>query len=90
MTDDQEEILGRAFAEAKAQALGFVARYNASLPSTACPECGDAGHVPGLRCPACGYRHDRAWAILYDTEWGYDVVWLTNRKKILASFRIKE
>jgi hypothetical protein len=90
MMDDQAETLDRAFSEAKTEALGFVAGYNASLPSQACPECGDAGHVPGLRCPACGYKHDRAWAILRDTEWGYDVVWLTNRKKVLASFRIKE
>lgn len=88
--NDEFELLGRAFAEAKAEALGFVAGYNASLPSKACPECGDLGHVPGLRCPACGYRHDRSWAILRDTEWGYDVVPLTNRKSILASFRIKE
>lgn len=88
MTEDREQFLSRAFAQAKAEALGFVASYNASLPSHACPACGDAGHVPGLRCPACGYRHDRSWAILRDTEWGYDVVELTNRRKILARFEL--
>lgn len=86
--DNDPEALDGAFAAAKAEALDFLSGYNASLPSHACPGCGDAGHVPGLRCPACGYKHDRAWAILRDTEWGYDVVELTNRRKILARFQL--
>ena len=88
--DEEVESLDRAFAAAKEEAVSYATGYNLSLPSRACPQCGDCGHVPGLRCPACGYRHDRSWAIIRDTEWGYDVVWLTNRRKVLASFRIKD
>lgn len=88
MINDESDRLGRAFSVAKTEALSFITGYNASLPSQACPSCGDEGHVPGLRCAACGYKHDRAWAILRDTEWGYDVVELTNRRKILARFEL--
>lgn len=87
MSDDDLEI---EFAEAKVRALDYTRAYNAKLPSKKCPECGDKGHVPGLRCPACGYRHPRAWAILRDTEFGYDVVSLTNRRQVFASFRVAD
>lgn len=88
--EDDYESLDRAFEGLKAEALSFAEGYNASLPSKECPKCGDAGHVPGLRCAACGYRHERSWAILRDTEWGYEVVWLTNRRKVLATFSLRE
>ena len=84
------EDFEQKFAEAKSRALDYIGAYNAKLPSKACPECNDDGHVPGLRCPCCGYRHPRAWAILRDTEFGYDVVLLTNRKQILASFDVND
>lgn len=83
------EDLEQAFAEAKARALDYIGAYNAKLPSKRCPNCGDEGHVPGLRCPCCGYRHPVAWAILRDSEWGYEVVTLTNRRKVLAEFRVE-
>ena len=82
--------LEQEFTEAKARALDYIGTYNAKLPSKACPECGDEGHVPGLRCPCCGYRHHQSWAILRDTEFGYDVVPLTNRRQILATFKVED
>ena len=78
-----------AFQLQKDRALSFIEKHNAALPSKRCPECHDEGHVPGLRCPACGYRHGVAWAILRDGEWGYEVIALTNRKKVLAEFRVE-
>ena len=81
--------LNTAFLVQKDLALSFIEKYNAKLPSEKCPSCGDTGHVPGLRCPACGYRHHTAWAILRGGEWGYEVVALTNRRKILAEFRVE-
>lgn len=84
----QPEDLEQEFADAKGQALDFIGAYNAKLPSKACPACNDAGHVPGLRCPCCGYRHPQSWAILRDTEFGYDVVPLTNRREVIASFEV--
>jgi hypothetical protein len=59
------------------------------LPSDRCPKCLGDGHVPGLTCPACGYRHAVAWAILRDGEWGYEIVSLTNRKHVLARFDVE-
>ncbi len=78
-----------AFRLQKNRALSFIEKYNAALPTRCCPACHDTGHVPGLRCPACGYRHHTAWAILRDGEWGYEVIALTNRRKILAEFRVE-
>lgn len=81
--------LESAFQHQKARASSFIEKYNAALPSRRCPACDDEGHVPGLRCPACGYRHHTAWAILKDGEWGYQVIALTDRRKILAEFRVE-
>lgn len=78
-----------AFQLQKDRALSFIEKHNAALPSKRCPACHDEGHVPGLRCPACGYRHNVAWAILRDTEWGYEAIPLTNRRKVLAEFRVE-
>lgn len=89
---DSERIdsrLTEAFSIQKRRALHFIENYNAKLPADRCPACHEDGHVPGLRCPACGYRHAVAWAILRDGEWGYEVVALTNRRKILAEFRVE-
>ena len=80
--------LEKEFAQAKRDALSFIAKYNAALPSANRPGCGDEGHVPGLRCPTCGYRHAVAWTILRDGEWGYEVIALCDRKKILARFDV--
>lgn len=82
--------LEKAFADAKTDALDFIKKYNAKLPTESCPKCGDAGHIPGLRCPACGYRHNIAWAILRDSEWGYEVIALTNRKTVVREFRVAD
>lgn len=82
------DALEKAFLKARDEALEFIGDYNSKLPSESCPSCGDTGHVPGLRCPTCGYRHHIAWAILRDGEWGYEVVALTNRRKVLAEFKV--
>ncbi|AOS44348.1 hypothetical protein Verru16b_01409 [Lacunisphaera limnophila] len=37
----------------------------------------------------CGYRHPTSWAIIRDTEWGYEVVALTNRKNVIAKFEVE-
>lgn len=81
------EYLEGAFAVARSQALVFIEEHNAALPDI-CPKCDDSGHVAGLRCPACGYRHRISWAIIRDTEWGYEAVSLTNRRKVLAVFNL--
>lgn len=85
MADDLET----SFAQARVEALEFIKRHNEKLPSEYCPFCGDEGHLPGLPCPACGYRHVVAWAILRDGEFGYDVVTLTDRKTMLARFNVE-
>lgn len=84
------EKLTVAFAQARTMALDYIGKHNDRLPATACPDCGDDGHVPGLRCPACGYRHDVSWVILRDTEWGYDVVPLNDRRKVVVSFKVQD
>lgn len=81
------ENLERVFAVARSRAAVFVAEHNAPLPKN-CPGCHDSGHVPGLRCPACGYRHRIPWAIIRDTEWGYEVVALTNRRTVFCVFNV--
>ena len=78
----------RAFGDARRRATLFISKYNEALPRSACPSCGDEGHLPGIKCPACGYRHETAWAILRDTEWGYEVVPLVNRERVIATFEI--
>ncbi len=74
------------FALLRRQADEFADRHNARLPSRECPKCLSPGHVPGLRCPECGYRHPQPWAIVRDTEWGYEVVPLTKRRRVIARF----
>lgn len=86
---DSYDELDRAFKEARKNAVLFIESYNARLPSKACPSCRDAGHLPGIRCPACGYLHGSAWLILRDTEWGYEAITLTNRRGLVAYFPIK-
>lgn len=86
---DSTEKLDAAFKQARTNAVLFIEAYNARLPSRACPSCDDEGHLPGLRCPACGYKHSSTWLILRDTEWGYEAVTLTNRKFIVASFPLE-
>lgn len=85
---DMQPDLDYAFIAARKAAREFINEHNRGLPSDFCPKCGDEGHVPGLMCPACGYRHDVPWAILQDTEWGYEVVALTNRRKVFAVFNV--
>lgn len=82
---DRELFLG--FARALAAAREFAETHNSSLPRW-CPACGDEGHIPGLLCPGCGYRHRIAWAIVRDTEWGYDVVSIADRRQVLAKFSV--
>jgi len=90
MISDEEHLrLTVAFAEARAAALTYAARYNASLPVTACPQCDDGGHVPGLLCPACGYRHPVPWLILVDTEYGYELVSIARPRTTHAVFAAK-
>lgn len=89
MNEDFEQ-LERAFAQQREAATDFCREFNASLPSRACPKCGEAGHCPGVPCFQCGYTHSVSWAILRDTEHGYDVVSLTDRRNVLASFTVPE
>jgi len=86
--DDSLQNLERMFSSARTRALSHANNYNAQLPSAQCPRCKDPGHVPGLRCTNCAYRHPQTWAIIRDTEWGYQVVPLTNRKIVLAEFNV--
>ena len=78
------------FAKAKEEALVFIKAHNRNLPSDNCPRCGDEGHLPGLPCPACGYRHSVSWAILRGTEWGYAAVAISNPKLVLGSFLVED
>lgn len=85
--DDEYAQLEQAFERSRHQALVFIRDFNAKLP-TVCPHCHDEAHIPGLRCPNCGYRHGTAWAILRDTEYGYEVIPITDRQRILESFTV--
>lgn len=87
--DQSYSQLEEAFRHQKDRALCFIRKHNATLPSDSCPSCHEEGHVPGLRCPACGYRHKTPWAILRDTEFGYEVIPLTNRKVVIAEFKVE-
>lgn len=81
--------LDRAFSIAKAKALGFIECHNGGLKTDSCPTCGLAGHVPGLPCPECSHGSEEvSWAILEDSEFGYNVVALNNRKHIFARFNV--
>lgn len=87
--DDYLEDLELAFRRERERANEFCARHNAGLPSGACPQCGEPRHLPGIACSRCRYRHPVPWAIIRDTEHGYDVVNLTNSRKVLASFTVE-
>lgn len=88
MSYSEADDLDAAFEKQKQHALEYIHTFNAKLPSAACPGCGDEGHVPGLKCPVCGYRHPIAWAILRDTEFGYDAVALTQRARVYQTFNV--
>jgi len=79
-----------AFETQRRCAQEFAAAFNEKLPSDMCPKCTESSHVPGLTCVACGYKHTSAWAIVRDTEFGYDVVALTSRRTIYASFVVED
>jgi hypothetical protein len=80
--------LEKAFADAKSKTKDFIERFNDPLPTERCPGCDDIGHCPGLPCPVCGYEHQVSWVISLDTEYGYDVVEIRNRKKVIACFNV--
>ncbi len=82
--------LSRAFATAKSDALAFIEHHNAELPTESCPTCGVSGHVPGLPCPECSHAYEVSWAILLDSEYGYDAVALNNRKHVFARFNVED
>ena len=83
--------LEREFQSARRDCLGFIKEYNKKLPTDYCPSCGDEGHIPGLRCPACGFRTgaDQVWLIMRDGEWGFEAIQLTDRRKVVREFRVK-
>lgn len=87
-----DHYLDSAFRRQKAEALRFIDDFNDKLPAQNCPNCGAEGHVPGLPChnAECGYKHEVSWAILLDTEFGYEVVALNNRKHVFASFNVPD
>lgn len=82
--------LDYSFIAARKAACRFISEHNRQLPSDFCPSCRDESHVPGLMCPACGYRHPVPWAILRDTEWGYAAVAISNSKLVIRDFPIEE
>lgn len=88
ITDIEFKRLSTAFQNAKAEAEVFAEKYNSQLPIEKCPGCGEPDHCPGLACPDCGHVHSVSWAIIKDTEWGYDVVALNNKKLRVAEFRV--
>jgi hypothetical protein len=88
--DESLESLEKLFGSARLRAGAYAEKYNSHLPGASCPKCHDLGHVPGLRCHMCGYRHPTSWAIIRDTEWGYEVVALTNRKKVIEKFNVED
>lgn len=90
ISESEYRRLDRDFKKAKGDATAFAEKYNAILPTENCPGCGTKDHCPGLACPECGYVHSLSWAILRDTDWGYDVVPLNKpRHVIIAGFYVK-
>lgn len=85
---DISDRLEDAFRKAKSEAVEFLEKYNAVLPTAHCPQCHEKDHCPGLACPDCGYVHSPSWAILVDDEWGYRASALNNRKLVLATFPV--
>jgi len=91
MVDD--DYLEHEFRRAKKKALKFIEQFNSKLPTERCPNCrSPGGHVPGIACPepGCGYIHNISYVLLLDSEWGYDIVSLNNRKHRVTSFNIDE
>jgi hypothetical protein len=88
---DHDQIahkLSLAFGAQKAKALRFIEKHNSCLPADLCPHCNEPPHVPGLRCPNCGYIHATSWIILRDTEWGYEAISLRDRHHVVAKFNV--
>jgi hypothetical protein len=87
-----DDYLGREFQQAKKKALRFIERFNEKLPTQQCPNCRTEGHVPGLPCPeaTCGYVHPVSWVLLLDTEFGYSVISISNRRHTVAVFNVDE
>lgn len=89
---NSDGYLEHEFRGAKKKALIFIEKFNDKLPTRECPSCHSEGHVPGLVCcyATCGYIHPVSWVLLLDTEFGYDVVSLNNRKHKVATFNVDE
>jgi len=87
--ENQFNHIQSAFMTQKIKAEAFIERYNSALPTERCPGCDTADHCPGLPCPDCNYVYQTSWSILKDTEWGYDVVALNDRKRILVRFNVE-
>lgn len=88
ISEEEYNRLTAAFALERKNAHAFAAAHNRRLPTRRCPSCKDGvhGHVPGLVCAACGYRHSVSWAYVKDTEHGYDVVGIGRSRRVYASF----
>lgn len=79
-----------AFAWQRQRALRYIELYNMALPRKHCPRCQTEGHLPGIPCPDCGYRHAQGWCILRDTEMGYDAVCIGKPMVVIASFNVDD
>jgi len=88
--DSDLKILDGRLAALRAQAEAYADSINKTLPSKACPECNDDGHLAGFRCPVCGYCHPQCWLTIRATEWGYSVVALNAQRKPLKTFNLPE
>lgn len=77
----------RQFFCAKRKALEFLEHYNAAIPTT-CPQC-EEQFVAGLPCE-CGYCHPIPWGVLQGSEWGYEIVAIGNRRKVILEFPVEE
>ena len=88
MSQIDYEHLADAFRKRKAKAKNLIERHNDPLRTEQCHSCLNTRHCPGLPCPVCGYEHKVSWVISLDTEFGYDVVEIRSRKKIIASFTV--
>jgi hypothetical protein len=90
LTELQLLRLDAEFLIARIEAEEFATQWNAVLPVQHCPNCGATDHCPGLACPDCSYVHPISWSILRDTEFGYEVVSLNNRRNRIAVFQVKQ
>lgn len=80
--------LENEFRTARKLACQFVETHNEKLPLEC--QCGCDSTVPGLPCPDCSHVADTPWAILLDTEFGYDVVALGDRNDVIARFNVED